>query len=264
MKRVDEDGDEKIPGSKKQKAGPKDKKSKSKAPLNVQSNNDDGFMKYSQNVDIQETFKLNRIDGKITNEGGKQVLFLNFSRNVKIRRKLDQIFRFFEEKSKEETKEIIFIGTGEAIQKMITIIEIMKQKIVQLQNYEKIDGELQSKVKNNLIAKIPDDNKISITGKISKVEELKLNYNQFNFLDFTLIEKQTKIRSMNKETANKVTKDNELYDQSLIDSVLKVDKLVKLPVMYVYMNFHKDEQVPVYYVNKFKNLISNGWSIQQS
>lgn len=216
---------------------------------------DDIFVKYSQSVDIEKVLHLQKKEGKVYNEENQRILFIPFTKNMKISKKLDLILKHLtNDNGKEACKEAVFVSSGESIQKMITVIEILKQKLVQLQDYD-----AKHTFVNDTIAKMPDANKLVIGGKDTGKEGIKLNYNQLNFLDYTLVERDMRV-GLEKESMES----HGLYDGEMLRQVLKVEKLIRVPVMYVYMNFHQMESLPVKYVNKFKNLTSAGWSIQQS
>ncbi|KAG0677474.1 hypothetical protein C6P40_002275 [Pichia californica] len=228
------------------------------------------FQRFSQNIDLQECFKLEMIDGKIYNENKDRVLYLIINKNSKINKKLDQILKYLnggdeDDDNKIKNKEIIFIANdGECIQKMISIIEIFKQKIIQLQDIKEKDKDL---FENKSIAKVKEYEKIIISGEVLNNDKIKMNYTQLNFIDFTLIEKVinrniTKRKNKKKNLQNKET--NGLYEKSIIEEILKVEKLTKIPVMYVYMNLHGENELPIKNFNKYKNLVAQGWSIQQS
>lgn len=235
------------------------------------------FVKYSQNMDLPDTFNLSMLNGRIYNEESKKVLCITLSKNAKIGRQLDRILKFIkdhkdtESEGEDENKEIILVATGDSIQKMVTIVEILKQKISQMQDYDKSYKDIpRAGFQNTSIAKLPEYSKVVISGEVVGSDKIRLNYTQLNFIDYTLMEKQVCVNSKRqckkrgkKRDVEDYMKDG-LYDRDTLNQVLKIDKLVKVPVMYIYMNFHRHEELPVKYVSKFKNLVSNGWSIQQS
>lgn len=238
----------------------------------VYSGDESGSLaKFSQNMDLSDTFDLSVVGGKVYNEQNKRVLYIPLSKNSKIGRQLDQILSYIEEHKVEENeeddenKELILIATGNSIQKMVTIVEILKQKIVQLQDYDKTErGLARTGFRNTSIAKLPEYKQVVISGKVVSKDKIRRNYTQLNFIDYTLMEKQVSVRRRKGKKNDIGTDKDGLYDRETLNQVLKVDKLVRIPVMYTYLNFHQHEQLPVRYVSKFKNLVSNGWSMQQS
>lgn len=237
----------------------------------INNEHNETFIKYSQNIDLSNSFNLNIEKGKVFNEYNERILYLLINKNSKINKKVDQILKFIKEIANNDNsnnnKEILFIANdGDSIQKMITIIEIIKQKIIQLEDYDKA----KDKFLNDNKAKLEEYEKIVISGEVISNDKMKLNYTQLNYLDFTLIEKQISRKVKNnkrkkrKENNKVVINGKELYNKEIIERILKIDKLIKIPVMYVYMNLHGSKEIPVKYANKYKNLISNGWSIQQS
>lgn len=227
--------------------------------------------KFSQNMDLSDTFDFSVIGGKVFNEQNERVLYIPLSKNSKIGRQLDQILRFIEERKEGESegddgnKEIILIATGNSIQKMVTIVEILKQKILQLQDYDMTEqGPARSGFRNTSIAKLPEYNQVVISGQVVSQDKIRRNYTQLNFIDYTLMERRVSVRKRTGKKNDFGKDEDGLYDRETLNQVLRIDKLVKVPVMYTYMNFHRHEQLSVRYVSKFKNLVSNGWSMQQS
>lgn len=216
---------------------------------------DPTFIKYSQNIDIEKTFGLHKdTDGKkIYNSDNKQVLVILFGKNFKISKKLDIILKYLKEGGDNDDKEIVMIGIDKSIQKMITVIEILKQKIQQI-------GEEEEDGKNDMVAKIKDSKKVLIKGVEESEVGLEFNYHQFNYIDFTIIErKEMKTVSGDRESATI----GEVYDKALINDVLK-NKVVNVPVLYSYIKFEKSKTSLVSNINQFKGLMNNGWSGQNS
>lgn len=246
-----------------------------KGPISSKSDKEVAtFFRYSQNMDISDTFNLNMIDGKVYDENNQEVLYIVVNKNSKINRKLDQVLKHIKDQENtnkdSDTKEVIFIAnSGNSIQKLISIVEILKQKLIQLQDYDKDNKKIgiNNSFKNKTVAKLPEYDNIIISGKVVENNKIKVNYSQLNFMDYSLIEKEVDVNNKRQKKIKGKSTNLEkegLYDKKIIEGILKVNKLVKIPVMYIYMNFHKSEELPVKYVSKIKNLMSNGWSIQQS
>lgn len=219
---------------------------------------DETFDKYSQNVDIETALRLHKDNtGRVYNSENKQVLMMIFGKNFKIGKKLDVILEYLKKHGAgdegDSDKEIIMIGVGKSVQKMITVIEILKQKIEPLGDIdEEGDGD-GSRVKNNMIAKIKDSDKVRIKG-VEADEKLKFNCHQFNHLDFTTVEKE-------QESGDTVTTNGEIYDKNVIEDILK-NKVVDIPVMYSYIKLEKTKTSSICAINRFKDLMKNGWSKQ--
>lgn len=232
------------------------------------------FIKHSQNIDIGATFNSDEEYNDIIHD---EMLQIVISKNNKIRKRLDQLLKYIIEglDKNDQCKELLLIAKSDGVQKMITIVEILKQKIF---NNDRdtirftdlgINGMKKDKNdKNDKLANIEEYDKVWI--KDRENDKIEVNYQQFNFLDFTLVEKKVdlKLKSRSslksKKHKNKSTISTDVYDKAIIEDNLKVDKLIKIPVMYVYFNFHKCDQLPVKFVQKYKKLIDSGWSIQES
>lgn len=222
------------------------------------------FIKYSQTIDIKKVFNLHMRDNKVYNSEGNQIMYITMNKNVKIRNKLDSIIKYLQKIDKEvdNNKEIIMISiNGEAIQKMISIVEILKQKVKQIGNEME-----ENKFNNNSIAKVVKEGNNNKGNEIVSDGELEYNYYQLNYVDY-------KIEECNSKKDNKDIKDNNIkdissgegiYSRKVINEVLKVDKVKKIPVMYIYMKFHKSKSTPINSVNQIKELMNKGWSIQQN
>lgn len=221
------------------------------------------FIKYSQTIDIKKVFNLHMRDNKVYNSEGNQIMYITMNKNVKIRNKLDSIIKYLQKVGKEvdNNKEIIMISiNGEAIQKMISIVEILKQKVKQIGNEME-----ENKFNNNSIAKVVKEGNNNKGNEIVSDGELEYNYYQLNYVDY-------KIEECNSKKDNKDIKDNSIkditgegiYSRKVINEVLKVDKVKKIPVMYIYMKFHKSKSTPINSVNQIKKLMNKGWSIQQN
>lgn len=216
------------------------------------------FVKYSQNMDISTSLGLDiNNNGEVINKDGDRVLYIPMGKNVKIRRKLESILGYLWkdlETNKKACKEVVMIASGgDSVQKMISIVELLKQKLNQLQNLDGKDG-----FSNNCIAKLPAE-KLVISGKEIPNGKLSFNFTQLNYVDYMLIEQESPKRL---RTGNSVS--DEVHDKETLKQVLRINKLMKVPVMYVYLHFYGEENLPVKYVNKFKNLAADGWSMQQS
>lgn len=231
------------------------------------------FIKHSQNIDIGATFNSAEDYNDIIDD---EMLQIVINKNNKIRKRLDQLLKYVIgglDKS-DQCKELLLIAKGDGVQKMITIVEILKQKIFNSDRdtidfaHLGISMKNDKNDKNDKLANIEAYDKVWIKDKEN--DKIGVNYQQFNFLDFTLVEKKVDLKlksrsnSKSKKHKNKSTVSTDIYDKAIIESNLKVDKLIKVPVMYVYFNFHKCDQLPVKFVQKYKKLIDSGWSIQES
>lgn len=217
---------------------------KGRISFNINEPSETIFVKCSETIDLVDLFGFKIQGNQVFNKEGNKVLYLNINKNVKIHKKLNSILQFLN----NDRHELFMVATGEGIQKMITIVEILKQKVTQLAETEKTIH-----IKNELIARTPDQNKIMVSGQ-SLDRKLEYNYSQLNYLDFTLSKRVI---------GNKETNISGLYDKDVLVQELKVNNLIKVPVLYVYMNFHSSRKSPDKVLKKFKDLVSNGWSIQQ-
>ena len=219
------------------------------------------FIKYSQTIDIKKVFNLHMRDNKVYNSEGNQIMYITMNKNVKIRNKLDSIIKYLQKVDKEvdNNKEIIMISiNGEAIQKMISIVEILKQKVKQIGNEME-----ENKFNNNSIAKVVKEGNNDKGNEIVSDGELEYNYYQLNYVDYKIEECNSK--KDNKDNNIKDISSGEgIYSRKVINEVLKVDKVKKIPVMYIYMKFHKSKSTPINSVNQIKELMNKGWSIQQN
>lgn len=228
--------------------------------------NDETFDKYSQNVNIETVLRLHKDNnGRVYNSENKQVLMMIFRKNFKISKKLDVILEYLKKQAtgdnEESDKEIIMIGIGKCIQKMITVIEILKQKIESIGDIDEEDEGDGEHFKNNMIAKIKDSDKVRIKG-VEDDEKLKFNYRQFNHLDFTIINKE---QESGGRMITSSTNGEEVYDKDVIDDILK-NKVVNIPVMYSYIKLEKKNNktstLSICDINLIDELKKNGWSEQ--
>lgn len=218
------------------------------------------FIKYSQTIDIKKIFNLHMRDNKVYNSEGNQIMYITMNKNVKIRNKLDSIIKYLQKVDKEvdNNKEIIMISiNGEAIQKMISIVEILKQKVKQIGNEME-----ENKFNNNSIAKVVKEGNNDKGNEIISDGELEYNYYQLNYVDYK-IEEFTGKKDIKDNNIKDITGEG-IYSRKVINEVLKVDKVKKIPVMYIYMKFHKSKSTPINSVNQIKELMNKGWSIQQN
>lgn len=212
------------------------------------------FDKLSESIDIKEMLGLTIREGKVFNNEGQYVLYIVANKNMKISKKLDLILEYLQ-RDEDDGKEIIIVSVGDSYQKSITVIEILKQKIKQKQK-----GRAGA-FRNDAIAILPRSESLVIKGETVREDKLPFNYSQLNFLDFKIQEREFGDKAR-MDSNGEVYRENDLYDRGTIDSVLKVDKPVKQPVIYTYMLFHREQVTPMRYVKKISFLLSNGWSEQ--
>lgn len=200
-------------------------------------------MKYSEKMDLKQTFDLKLEKEQLVSKDGSKVLFLVITKNSKIKKQLDKIFKSLD----NDYEQLLMVSKGDGIQKMITITEILKQKLKQLQTTEDKD------VANNMIAKTENLDVIKVQGQIHD-QKYEYNYNQLNFLDSTIKEKNIFHESVEIEGT---------YDKNILNEELKVKKSVNSPVLYIYMTFHSNEKNPDNINRKLNSLVSTGWSLQK-
>lgn len=200
-------------------------------------------VKYSEKMDLKTTFGLKLDRHQIVSNDGSKLLFLVITKNCKIGKQLDKILNCLN----NNVEQLLMVGHGDGIQKMVTIIEILKQKMRQTQPDAKPD------VTNDMIARTENFDLIKLKGQLHD-EKYEYNYNQLNFLDFTSKEKDIVPKDIAVEG---------LYNRDIINEELKVKKTLKTPVLYIYMTFHSEEKESESTVKKINNLVASGWSLQR-
>ncbi|ODV84181.1 hypothetical protein CANARDRAFT_191888 [[Candida] arabinofermentans NRRL YB-2248] len=197
----------------------------------ITSTINDDDLKYSQNIIINSQFNNNK----------DNLIRLIINKNDNLNKKLNKILNIIN-KSDSKELEFLFIAKNENIQKLITIIEILKQKL----NKKQTKQTHNTNFKNDKFAKIDNLNNVYINNT-----QINLNYSnfkQFNILDYTTIQK-SELKGKNSGDFND----------------LKLNKFIKLPVFYIYLNlnnYNKVDDVPLQYTNKCNRLISDGWTVQ--
>lgn len=231
------------------RAGANEDTSKLTKRVKLESSSTLSNTKLSKTIDIFNTLDLELVDHEVHDKNGNKVLYSNITKNSKIDKQINKALTFLNsnnEKSEVE-KELLLIGKGEGIQKMITIIEILKQKLNQL---KKPSGD--QVVTNDMIAKTENRDEVIIRG-VKSDSKIESNYSQLNYLDYIETTRESKTKS---------TEIEGVYDKKVLDDILKVDKTVKVPVLYIYMHFAGTKNKSNRSTNKINNLVSNGWSIQ--
>lgn len=181
------------------------------------------------------------------------------NKNDSISRRISKILKIIKGGENEDEVEMILIASGESIQKLVTIVEIVKQKIVKRRS--------KASEKNDRMANIDGDN-VAVIGK-SESELPSFWVDQFNYLDYTLENKSDydkKKKKGKKETSQHTTMG---YSKQEID-ILKGDRKIRIPMLYIYLNMRKPsddeskrEALKDKIDRKFSELIDGGWSHQQ-
>ena len=198
------------------------------------------------------------------------------NKNDSIKKRISKILKLLQEKKKESDIEILLIASGKSIQKLVTIVEIVKQKIgIRREDTCKLDKA----ERNRRNAKIDGMDKVVIG--IQEAQGLRFYFDQFNYLDYSLMsgpEFQMQQRKKTKKSAevdaqaeniqstlNTTVKENGGYTRKELE-VLKLPKDVKIPVFYSYMNFRpegQDSTLSDELQDKFTGLSEEGWSRQR-
>jgi len=194
------------------------------------------------------------------------------NKNDSIKKRLSKILKLLQERMKEPEIEILLIASGQSIQKLVTIVEIVKQKIgVQVSEKSKMD-----KVeRNRRNAKIDGMQKVVVGDK--EVRNLRFRFDQFNYLDYSLMS-ESEFRQQRRKRAkgkteitgsktgrNQTVTENGGYTRRELDA-LKIQKDVKIPVFYSYLNFrpeNQDAEISSELKDKFTGLVEEGWSRQR-
>lgn len=164
--------------------------------------------------------------------------------------------------NEQNTIEFLFLSMdSNSIQKLISIIEILKQKFNILNsntgnenNNEKLNFKNDKLSKN--IYSYNKDNKDN--------DNININYylRQFNYLDFTKVEK-TSIKKAKKEGKGD-EEDDKLKLLNSDSNNKNGNKLIKNPIFYINLMFSLNNSNfnSNFYYSKFKFLKENNWTLQ--
>ncbi|GMG29126.1 unnamed protein product [Ambrosiozyma monospora] len=232
-------------------------------------------IRYSQNLTVDSQF-------------GPDIKKVVIKSNDKIKQRLNQIFRWLDDKEKNSSTfddngyELLLISRNDGIAKMVTITEIIKQKMNNLRKKSSkeieinqgVNGQISNelapvKIKNDRLATYESQKMVKV-GKDEVTSLSGCDYKQFNYLDFVSIQKsELKSRKKNntdilqpvQHTTNTGGSIN--FTKEHID-LLKIDKTIQLPVLYTYFSFSPlNSGLSAKLLKRFENLIKDGWSVQE-
>ncbi|GME73917.1 unnamed protein product [Ambrosiozyma monospora] len=232
-------------------------------------------IRYSQNLTVDSQF-------------GPDIKKVVIKSNDKIKQRLNQIFRWLDNKQQNSSTlddngyELLLISRNDGIAKMVTITEIIKQKMNNLRKEtatkkrkrQGFSGQISNeiapvKIKNDRLATYESQKTVKV-GKEEVTSFSGFDYKQFNYLDFVSIQK-SELKSKKKsnkdilhpvqQTRNEGGSIN--FTREHLD-LLKIDKTIQLPVLYTYFSFSpQNNGLPAKLVKRFENLIKDGWSVQE-
>ncbi|CDK28524.1 unnamed protein product [Kuraishia capsulata CBS 1993] len=178
---------------------------------------------------------------------------IEIKKHTKIQGKISSVLNVLVEDGRENNgfEEVKLMAISESVQKLLTVVEIVKQKVEYISNKQR--------KKKNTTAASTESQRVIVIGNQGAIGADRIRYDsfhQYNRLEFFEVKKQP--RPTKRQRKKHTKPDGTDYDLEEWGELL-IDTTIKKPILYIMLRFFNSKEP----IDKDETLISEGWTFQE-